>query len=243
MNKSGWNGERQRHSMAAKGVKTTKLENFGMESNTCSKNIPTKNVHMGSIFYDEQELLRAILDLHCQTEIELDPMFNKGMFYKTGNIEKPKYRFDLNPQAEGVKKGDATNLTEISSNSINTMILDPPFLFGIHGKAESNVCSKRYTIIPTYNDMENLYKGILKEANRVLKKGGILIFKCQDYTDNKTTMTHCLVHQWALENGFYAKDLALLVKENKIYNPNTKQRHFRKTHSYFWIFQKKNEVI
>lgn len=201
-----------------------------------------KQKHLGSVFYDEQELLRAVIDISCESEIELDPMFNKGMFYKTGNIKVPIHKFDLEPQAEGVKQGDATNLIEIPNGSIKTMILDPPFLFGIHGKTEDNVCSKRYTIIPTFEDLKKLYIGIIKESARVLQKGGTLIFKCQDYTDSKTTMVHCLVYQWTLEQGFYAKDLVILVKENKIFNPNTTQRHFRKVHSYFWIFKKKNEV-
>mgnify|MGYP003134030987 CR=1 FL=1 len=195
--------------------------------------------HYGSVFNDEQELINAIIKIHCNKGIELDPMYNKGMFYKKGIVDKPKYMFDINPQVYGVEKGDATALS-IDNSSINVMILDPPFLFGIHGKTEENVCSKRYTIIPSFDDLKRLYIGIIKESSRVLKKGGILIFKCQDYTDSKTTMTHCFVYQWALENGFYAKDLCLLVKSNKIFNPNTTQRHFRKVHSYFWIFQKVN---
>ena len=68
---------------------------------------------------------------------------------------------------------------------------------------------------------------------------GVLIFKCQDYTDSKTTMTHSLVYSWATEQGFYAKDLAILVKPNKIYNGKTTQRHLRKIHTYFWVFIKR----
>ena len=76
-----------------------------------------------------------------------------------------------------------------------------------------------------------------------MKKGGILIFKCQDYTDSKTTMVHCFVWQWALEQGFYPKDLAILnLPKNKISYPNLKQRHLRKVHSYFWVFQKKQKL-
>jgi hypothetical protein len=51
-------------------------------------------------------------------------------------------------------------------------------------------------------------------------------------------MTHCFVYEWAIRYGFYAKDIAILVKPNKITNPNTKQRHLRKIHTYFWIFKK-----
>lgn len=89
-----------------------------------------------------------------------------------------------------------------------------------------------------FAEMESLYRGILKEAHRILKKNGTVIFKCQDYTDSKTVMTHAHVYNWATEQGFYAKDLAILVKPNKVTNPNTKQRHLRKIHTYFWIFIK-----
>jgi len=194
--------------------------------------------HYGSVFYDEQELLSAIIKIHCPIGIQLDPMYNKGMFYKKSIIDKPRFMFDIEPQIDGVIKADATNLP-LEDSSVKTMILDPPFLFGIHGKTEENVCSKRYTIIKDFSELKKLYKGIIKEAYRVLKPNGILIFKCQDYTDSKTIMTHCLVFNWAFEQNFYAKDLCLLVKPNKIFNPNTTQRHFRKVHSYFWIFKNK----
>ena len=88
------------------------------------------------------------------------------------------------------------------------------------------------------NELEQLYTNILKEAYRVLKRGGILIFKCQDYTDTKTTLTHCYVFNFAIAAGFKVKDLAILNLPNKIYNPNLQQRHLRKTHSYFFIFKK-----
>ncbi len=79
----------------------------------------------------------------------------------------------------------------------------------------------------------------MKAAYRILKKGGLLIFKCQDFTDSKTTMVHCHVYNWAIELGFYPKDLAILsLKKGKIYNSNLKQRHLRKIHSYFWILKK-----
>ena len=51
--------------------------------------------HTYSFFTNEQECIRAILDLHNGgKEIELDPMYNKGMFYKA-LIKKPPLRYDL----------------------------------------------------------------------------------------------------------------------------------------------------
>lgn len=39
-----------------------------------------------SISFDEQEILGWILQLHCESNIELDPTYSKGNFYKKGTI-------------------------------------------------------------------------------------------------------------------------------------------------------------
>ena len=121
---------------------------------------------------------------------------------------------------------------------MSNIILDPLFLFGLHGKAKDYYTSTTMGIYKDFEELKNDYILFLKEAHRILKKKGTLIFKCQDYTDSKTTMTHCFVYNWAIEQGFYAKDLAILVKPNKVYNGNLIQRHLRKIHTYFWVFQK-----
>lgn len=193
--------------------------------------------HYKSIFYNEQELIKALLEIHNKgQDIECDPMYYKGNFYK--EINKPKYKFDINPQVLECEYGNATNLP-LQDNTLNSMILDPPFLFGIHGKADKYYSARTHTIFQNYNELELCYRGILKEAHRILKRNGLLIFKCQDYTDSKTTMTHCKVYEIATELGFYAKDIAILVLPNKVYNGNTKQRHLRKIHTYFWVFVKR----
>ena len=197
--------------------------------------------HFKTVFDNEQELLKVLIDLHMGgQDIELDPMYNKGHFYTNG-VNDPKLKYDLTPSSLFVKQGDATNLP-LEDSSIERMILDPPFLFGLHGQAKNFGSSKRYTIFPTFKELEDCYLGILKESKRLLKPKGILIFKCQDYTDSRTTMTHALVYNWATELGFYAKDLAILVKPNKVYNGNTTQRHLRKIHTYFWVFERKKSL-
>lgn len=189
---------------------------------------------IGSVFTNEQELLKTIMKIHNIESIELDPMFNKGNFYK--DIPKPKYTSDI---LTGV---DARHLP-YENNQINSIILDPPFLFGIHGKEgthqKSYRCSQRYGIFKDYREISLVYQELLFEAYRILKTKGILIFKCQDYTDSKTYMMHCYVYARAIELGFYAKDLAILyLSKGKIANSQTTQRHLRKHHSYFWVFVK-----
>ncbi len=86
-----------------------------------------------SIFESEQKLLKAILELNNIERIDLDPMYFKGNFYK--EIKQPKYISDLNPLNNEIDKQDATKLPYIN-NSLNSIILDPPFMFGIHGKTK-----------------------------------------------------------------------------------------------------------
>ena len=169
----------------------------------------------------------------------MDPMYNKGMFYKD-TVKRPPLRFDLHAQvnAYDAVQGDARCLP-IPDNAISCMILDPPFMFGAHGQTKNSKLVKCYTMFEAFADLKDCYIKILEEAFRILKKNGILIFKCQDYTDGKTTMTHCLVWLWAVRIGFYAKDIAILNRPMvKVYNGNLQQRHLRKTHCYFWVFQK-----
>jgi len=194
--------------------------------------------HFKSVFDDEVYLLCAIMELHNQGKIfDCDPMFFKGKFYKDG-IDMPKLVFDINPQEKWIVQADAKNLP-LESGSIQSIILDPPFLIGNRASQKRYYSAMTHTMLKDFSELENCYKGILKEAHRVLGKNGLCVFKCQDYTDSKTTMTHVMVMNWATELGFYAKDLAILVKPNKVTNPNTKQRHLRKIHTYFWVLIKK----
>lgn len=192
-----------------------------------------------SVNYDEQQIIRDILYLHCNgNDIELDPTYSIGNFYKKG-LKKPKYKFDLNPQIEGVEQADSGNIP-LANNSVNVIMFDPPFMFGKHGKTDENIMCKRFSMYEDWNELELHYKRSLIEFYRLLKNKGIVIFKCQDYTDSKTTLTHNYVHNWAVSIGFYPKDLFILFSKGAIINTNLKQKHARKYHSYYYVFEKNN---
>ena len=189
-----------------------------------------------SIGYSNKEVIGNILKLYIPGGcFELDPTYSTGAFYK--GLPHPFWIGDLNPSKPIVNQCDSTDL-QFNSESIDSIMFDPPFCFGIHGKTKNNISAKRFTMFDTFSGLCIMYQDSLKEFYRILKKKGILVFKCQDYTDSKTTMTHCLIYNWALGVGFYAKDLFILINENRIWSPKLKQRHARKCHSYFYIFQK-----
>jgi len=196
---------------------------------------------ISSISYSEQEIIRDILYLHAGGgSIECDPTYSVGNFYKKG-LPEPKFRFDLTPQAPGVIEADSSALP-LNDNSIQVIMFDPPFVIsgeGYEGLDEgSGIISKRFTAFKSFEELKKMYSGSLKEFSRVLLDGGIVIFKCQDIVVcAKNHFTHSWVMFEAIKNGFYPKDLFVLLARNRI-NDGRKQQHCRKYHSYFWVFKK-----
>ena len=202
-----------------------------------------------SISYDQSEIIRNILKLHVpEGKIDCDPTFSTGAFYDGTGIEPPALRFDINPQTEGVVEADARHLP-LPDGSLSCMMLDPPFL-ATKGRSltagDGNRINRRFGVYPDEKSLHRCYAEILKEANRVLKPGGILIFKCQDkVSSGKQYMSHVFIMNEAVKAGFYPRDLFVLLAKNRLVADWQKkgQRHARKYHCYFWVFEKSDRQI
>jgi hypothetical protein len=201
-----------------------------------------------SICTSDEEALLGIMQLHNGGQpFKLDPTFSKGAFYR-GQVSAPKLKYDLFPEP-GIKQADCRHLP-LGDCTIGSIIFDPPMMFGAHGTNNPNnkiargysdptTLNNRFTQLASFDELQAMYTGALDEFARILKPKGLLVFKCQDFTDSKTTMTHCRVENWAPERGFYAKDLMIrIVSAGRAYNPKLVQRHARKYHSYFFVFVK-----
>jgi len=192
-----------------------------------------------SVQTKDQDILMAIRQLYLDGKnFDLDPCFSTGTFYK--GIEEPIFKLDKSPQRKDVIENDLLNgLSDIANNVLNGIVFDPPFMFGKHGGWENSVMNKRFTMFNKWEDLELMYKTALSEFYRVLKMKGIVAFKCQDYTDSKTTLTHCFVHNWATDIGFKAEDLFIKIATGgRIWNKKLTQRHARKFHCYWFVFKK-----
>ena len=202
-----------------------------------------------SVGHDQGEILRNILKLHApEGKIDCDPTFSTGAFYNRTGAARPTLCFDIYPQEDGVEKADARNLP-LPDYNLSCMILDPPFL-ATKGKSltagEGNRINRRFGVYPDEKSLHQCYTDMLREAYRVLKPDGILIFKCQDkVSSGKQYMTHVFVMDTAVETGFYPKDLFVLVAKNRLVADwqTRNQKHARKYHSYFWVFQKTDRRI
>jgi len=202
------------------------------------KSLFDKQELVKSVQNSDRNILWSIRKLYLDgRNFDLDPCYSTGKFYE--DLERPFYKLDKDPQGDEVVKNDILNGIPYTDNSIRGIVFDPPFMFGKHGKTDENIMTQRFTMFDNWNDLEKLYKKSLSEFYRVLVRGGIVAFKCQDYTDSKTTLTHCFVHKWAIEKGFDIKDLFVMVfKGGRIWNSNLVQRHARKYHSYWLVLEK-----
>lgn len=196
-----------------------------------------------SVSYDQEEIIRNIIKLHVpQGYIDVDSTYSKGNFYK--NIKAPKYKFDIQPQTMNTIQACATNLP-LKDSSVNCIMFDPPFLAttgkSLYSSANNNILSKRFGVFPTEEKLYEFYKLSLIESYRILKLNGVLIFKCQDkVSSGKQYLSHVIVINYASKIGFYPKDLFILVAKNRIISGKHKnQKHARKFHSYFLVFEKR----
>ena len=198
-----------------------------------------------SVSYSQNEIIQNILQLHVKNHaIDLDATYSKGVFYANTGIPHPKYKFDIVPTADGVVYADARSLP-LESNSIDCIMFDPPFLAttgaSLKSTRDNNKINKRFGVYPSEAELHKFYVDSLIEAHRVLNVNGILIFKCQDkVSSGKQYMSHVFIANEAVKAGFYPKDLFILLSKNRIIADwqRKNQKHARKFHSYFWVFQK-----
>ena len=202
-----------------------------------------------SISYDQTEILLSILRLHVPSGvIDCDPTYSKGQFYKDGVIKQPRLRFDLYPSGPGIEKADCRHLP-IEDNTLNCMILDPPFL-ATTGKSLSsrigNIINRRFGVYPNEKALHQFYIDSLKEAYRVLKPHGILIFKCQDKVSSGTQyLSHVFICNEAVNIGFYPRDLFVLLARSRLTADwqARNQQSARKFHCYFPVFEKGGKKV
>ena len=138
-----------------------------------------------SVYYEQDDILKSIMTL-CEIEhFDADVTYGNGKFYDS--IQPPLFKFDISPQVEDVTECSSDNLP-LLDGQINSLVFDPPFLTYVRAAREGNgnmIMAKRFGGYWRYDELEDHYKKTLIEANRVLGKRGIMVFKCQkDYSQS-----------------------------------------------------------
>ncbi len=211
----------------------------------------TYSAHVGL----NSEIFPAILRLHVKDGARIaDVTYGKGAFWKF--VPRGRYETvfsDLNTGKDAddanVRKLDCRRLP-YEDASFDTVVLDPPYMHTPGGTT--------YESMPAYencyrnNDAQapeglkyhdavlGLYVEAAVEAARILKRKGVLIVKCQDEVcAHKQRLTHVELVMAYEKIGLYCDDLFVVVQTNlPTVSRMVRQRHARKSHSYFMVFRR-----
>jgi len=193
-----------------------------------------------SISYDEVEILHNISTLFMNGEgFHCDCTYGRGKFYKS-TFPKPARMLDLYPRESFIEKHKAECLP-FTDGEISSLIFDPPFVAGHTTKKPTGIIGEKYHGFPYIKDLWSWYDEAIKEHARVVSDNGIYVVKCQDTcSSDRNWISHAKIIATAEANGFYTRDLFILLAKNRLIGHNHKhiQKHARKFHCYFIVFQK-----
>ena len=91
-----------------------------------------------SVLYNQSEIIKSIISLHCPQGIEVDCTYSKGNFYKNTGIAEPLEKFDLYPQTDDTMEANANELPHLDS-TVESIMFDPPFLAGYTQEKPSGI--------------------------------------------------------------------------------------------------------
>ena len=212
--------------------------------------VTTSDVTLSSHRGTNSDLFPHILDLHVPPgSIVADVTYGRGVFWRS--VDQTNYTLHATDIATGV---DCRDLP-YEDSSIDCVVLDPPYMEGFYREKGRAMAGRgtHHTFRDAYlNGSEasskhkyqaavtNLYVEAGHEAKRVLRKGGVIIIKCQDAVSaNRQHLTHIDIVNAYRDMGFYAKDLFVLIRTNRpTISRLLRQRHARKNHSYFLVLEK-----
>jgi hypothetical protein len=207
-----------------------------------------------SLSYNQKEILYNIMKLHNNGEpYDCDITASSLKFYG-GNkndafyIPEPKFLFDVYPQCDRVQKITPFNKLPLEDKSIGSIVIDLPFVISPHTcksvlepKEGSQIIASRFSsFYPVAELFENEYWW-LKEAYRVLKDGGICVFKMQSSVSGGLEIWSTpFAFMCAQKLGFYVKDEFILGAKARLISAGKykAQQHARKYTSTFWVFEK-----
>jgi hypothetical protein len=200
------------------------------------------------------DVFLEILRLHVpEGSTVADVTWGKGGCWR--NVPPNQYKLLVTDISMGV---DCRKLP-YEDGVVDCVVLDPPYMEGFYrregttkaGSGTHSAFSSAYSngdedtenvgIKKWHGAVTDMYFRAGREAYRVLRKDGILIVKCQDEVSaGKQWLTHVEIINNYETQGFYTKDLFVIVRANKPCVSRLKQQvHARKNHSYFLVFVKK----
>jgi len=196
------------------------------------------------------EIFPDLMRLHVPFDSRVaDITWGKGVFWKA----VPDHWYEVLPS--DIQTGTDSRDLPYDDGSLDAVIFDPPYMEGLfrresehmagggtHSAFRDHYSDGKATMAggPKYHDaVLDLYFRTAVEVARVLRPGGVFVVKCQDEVSaNKQRLTHVEIINYCEQLGFYAKDLFVVVRQNRpVVSRMKAQVHARKNHSYFLVFE------
>lgn len=230
---------------------------------------PTSDLVPSARVGKNAEQFAEIAQIHIPAGSRIaDVTFGLGTFWRNIDLAANHYELHASDLEAGPKLANGIRVEcytapvdcralPYQAASFDCIVLDPPYAEGYFrretsqraGSGSHSTFAAAYSHAgvhrpepgePKYHEaVVDLYIRAGIEARRVLRRGGLLIVKCQDEVSaNRQRLTHVEIITAFESMGFYCRDLFVLVRENA---PGVsrllKQVHARKNHSYFIVFE------
>lgn len=197
------------------------------------------SAHIGT----NDEVFPYVLSLYVAPGSKVaDVTYGKGVFWR--RVPEGTYQLLATDLSTGI---DCRDLP-YDDTSIDCVVFDPPYMHTPGGTAHVNhqnyegyyknnqISSKK----KYHEAVLELYFLAAREAQRVLRVGGIYIVKCQDEVcANRQRLSHVEIINELESYGFVTEDLFIVVRKGRPgVSRMLRQAHARKNHSYFLVFIK-----
>lgn len=228
------------------------------EQETEKKELLNNSNVIRNISFDQSEILWNIMNLYNNGEaFECDMTASELKFYgeRKGSkyvIPEPKILFDVYPMQDKIQKIVPFKKLPLDDGSIGSIVVDLPFVISPktapslkENKENSNLIFKRFSSFYPVGEMYENYYWWIKESFRVLKEGGICVFKTQStISGGLSHWTSDFSFMCAQKLGFYVIDEFLLEAKARLISGAKikKQQHARKFTSTFWVFKKDSKM-
>lgn len=190
---------------------------------------------IGTVHETNASAIEAISSLYGQ--IQADVTYSTGRFWRDVSYT-PEWKSDIEEQkgVDDLIVADARHLP-VPDGHFKSIMFDPPFIVA-HGK--QSIMGNRFSSYKTMKLLWAFYNEAIKELYRVTQDSGFVVVKCQDTVSSKKQhWSHVHMMMEADKNGFYVRDLFVLLAKSRMKTHNTrKQQHARKFHSYFLVLEK-----
>ena len=204
-----------------------------------------------SVGNTDGEILRNILNIHLPKRLtfDCDLTYGKGAFYSEG-LHVPRHRYDkLLFGHNGSKKHPVASLDEaygLPDECFESVVIDLPVSIASDKSDNSDDEPKpQVNAFDSLNSMFDAYHSMLSLASRLLKSGGILVFKTVDFVlrnDDKAVVNgqwatdHAI--DYALQLGFELTDRFILARRQWLYARGSAKIRTGLRHGYFLVFTK-----